>query len=314
MAAHPHATRTTLEPRTLVPRLMKVLRLQGNAAKALDAFAAAAASGLQEPSEPLAETPKISCLMVSRNRLELVARSLRSYLEQTYPNKELVIVRDPAAPSPELAAYLSSLARSDIELICPDGILSLSALRNLSLDRARGDVVCQWDDDDIMHPDRIRIQLDAMREDRASASFLQDDFHYFGRTGEMYWIRWSESAMRCLPGTVMIRRSMARPYSDNPLYSTRSEDTLFLTSLACRTTLVGGMPYLYVYTFHDNNTWDEVHRRGIVKLYSADVSSSEAAFRDELRKLGLEVSLRERPGVRAFQVEAGGLALSSPDA
>jgi glycosyltransferase involved in cell wall biosynthesis len=302
MIASAHVTRTTLEPRTLIPHMMKLVRLRGGDTRPLEAIAAEAGR-LHEPSEPLPAAPKISCLMVSRNQLALVARSVRAYLAQSYPHRELVIVRDPAASSHDLAAYLTSLGRSDIELVCPAEPASLSVLRNVSLARATGDLVCQWDDDDIVHPDRLRIQLDAMREDGVPASFLQDDFHYFERTGEMYWIRWHASAMRCLPGTAMVRRSLARAYSDHPLYSARSEDTLFLISLACRTLLLGGMPYLYIYTFHDNNTWNEAHRRGIVKLYSADVAPREAVFRDELQRLGLVVSPRERPQGRAFQVE-----------
>lgn len=297
----PHATRTTVDPRALIPPMLKALRLRGGDTRPLEAIASEIGR-VREPDAALPAAPKISCLMVSRNELSLVARSIRSYVAQSYPHKELVIVRDPAAPWHELAAYLTALGRSDIELVCPARPASLSALRNRSLVCATGDVVCQWDDDDLVHPERLRIQLEAMRDDNVAASFLQDDFHYFERTGEIYWIRWHGSPLRCLPGTAMFRTAIAQSYSEHPLYAARSEDTMFLVSLPCRTTLLGGMPYLYVYSFHDNNTWDEAHRRGIVKLYSADVAPHEAMFRDELGRLGLAASR----GGRGFQVAAGG--------
>jgi len=306
MSTDPHATRVTFEPKTLIPRLLKGFRLRGASPKDLEAFTAAAARPLQEPAEPLPALPKISCLMVSRNRLPLVARSVRSYVDQTYPNKELVIVRDPSAPSGDVAAHLTSLGRRDIQLICPTGSRSLSALRNVSLEHATGEVMCQWDDDDLVHPARLRVQLAAMQETNAAAAYLQDDLHYFVRTGEMYWVRWGESLLRCLPGTAMFRRSMAQPYSDDPLYSAKSEDTLFMMSLGCRTTFLGGMPYLYVYTFHDNNTWSEAHRRALVKQMFADSSARESVFIDELHKLGLNVAGRACPEGRALHVESGG--------
>jgi hypothetical protein len=44
---------------------------------------------------------------------------------------------------------------------------TLGTLRGLSLDVATGEIVCQWDDDDCHHPDRILHQVQQMTRQAA---------------------------------------------------------------------------------------------------------------------------------------------------
>lgn len=80
---------------------------------------------------------KVSCLMVTQpGREEMAHQALSDFHAQSYPDREIVIVHDDGRP--------------------------LGELRNESVDRARGDVVCIWDDDDRHGPDRLAVQLAAL--------------------------------------------------------------------------------------------------------------------------------------------------------
>lgn len=72
-------------------------------------------------------------------------------MEQTWPNKELVIVDDADAPSfsgaPAGTVYERVRTRKTV-----------GAKRNLACSIARGELICTWDDDDISAPGRIEDQ------------------------------------------------------------------------------------------------------------------------------------------------------------
>ena len=38
--------------------------------------------------------PKISCLMITANRLHIAKRAIKCFADQSYPNKELIIIDD----------------------------------------------------------------------------------------------------------------------------------------------------------------------------------------------------------------------------
>ena len=113
------------------------------------------------PSPPAltgAARPKVSCLMVTYDRLTLAKRAMRSFAEQTWTDRELVIVTAGSGRFVDaLQSEASALGIAAI-FVRAAPTTSLGALRNLSLDAADGEIVCQWDDDDFHHPRRIEAQ------------------------------------------------------------------------------------------------------------------------------------------------------------
>ena len=59
--------------------------------------------------------------------------------------------------------HLEHAGARDIRVVYIGPGVSLGAARNLTVDTARGAYVCQWDDDDLYHPERLRIQYEARR-------------------------------------------------------------------------------------------------------------------------------------------------------
>jgi glycosyltransferase involved in cell wall biosynthesis len=101
--------------------------------------------------------PKVSCLMVTGDRKSLSKRAIQCFTNQTYENKELVIVDDGSEDYSELLLDIPKESYQYIKIKkCPNTVLG--TLRNITLDAARGDYLVQWDDDDWYHPDRIKIQ------------------------------------------------------------------------------------------------------------------------------------------------------------
>ncbi len=126
---------------------------------------------LQQLAWPGAQ-PLVSCLMVTRGRLFPARFAVDCFRAQGWASRELVLVCD--APGTAIEAYCRELGDERIRLVYPSTpAASLGELRNLSLEAARGDWVCQWDDDDLYHPDRIALGMQALLALGADAMFLQ---------------------------------------------------------------------------------------------------------------------------------------------
>jgi glycosyltransferase involved in cell wall biosynthesis len=127
---------------------------------------------------------KVSCIMVSFDtgggqRFTHFKKSFLAYANQIYDNKELVIiVSGDSEHRKKVDKYVRQCQRQDVNLVFSD-LKPLGALRNLALDRASGDVVCQWGDDDVSHPNRISEQLRAMQHAGVHATVLRNYVHLF---------------------------------------------------------------------------------------------------------------------------------------
>ena len=98
--------------------------------------------------------PLISCLMVTlpvETRAAGRRRAIADYRRQSYPHRELVLVMDRGDPASHAAlrAEVAALGDASISVVALDDTLTLGALRNASVAAARGQLLCQWDDDDL---------------------------------------------------------------------------------------------------------------------------------------------------------------------
>jgi glycosyltransferase involved in cell wall biosynthesis len=100
---------------------------------------------------PLTNTSRISVLLATHNRYELLRHAVDSVRAQEYPHWELVIVDDGSTDStPELLARLSSEDQRIVVLTQPHR--GVSAARNAGLAVSTGEIICYLDDDNIMQP------------------------------------------------------------------------------------------------------------------------------------------------------------------
>jgi glycosyltransferase involved in cell wall biosynthesis len=222
--------------------------------------------------------------MVTLDRLRQLKRAIACYVDQTYTNRELVIVTDGAAGfCRAVEGHLDALGRDDIRLVVADGTTcTLGSLRNLALASATGDRFCQWDDDDLYHPERLAVQARHLDANGAHACFLADQLQFHWPARRMRWVDWSRDdtfplTYRAIPGTIMATFDDRFAYPEDGAQACQSEDLAYLTALEDRVpvTTLSGAGHLYVYSYHGRNTFSEEH-------HTAHNGASNAFLRDRL--------------------------------
>ena len=241
--------------------------------------------------------------------------SIHFYLRQTYPNRSLTVVcESDEREAATLRRHIEELGRPDIHWIyAQPGVLSLGALRNLSIREATGQVLCQWDDDDFYHRDRILLQVRSLQRTESRACVLGDHLLYLPAKDSLFWCDWYAAREdRYLPGapqTIMWWRNDAYRYDECGPNSERSEDTEFLKSVLNREAVVvlDGCGYLYVYVAHGENTWPLQHHLSLAarKGLGADALRSRAQLlTSETTGFPFEhpLKVRDRSGKAVFGI------------
>ena len=165
--------------------------------------------------------PKISCLIVTSDRPKLLRRSVHSFIKQIYPNKELVVV-DNGVNS--IRSILNEFNISDLtyEYIEPSTDIILGNLRNISFEKASGDILTCWDDDDWFYPERLGKQYKALEIDYGTCCLKGNLFH-------VDYAEYSENPYRGSlphgsPSTIMHYHDSEIRYPSLPC----EEDTLYI--------------------------------------------------------------------------------------
>lgn len=225
------------------------------------------------PPTPAAVTgsgPLISCLMVTRDRLRLAKSAITSFAVQTHPNRELVIVTDGEERYRDaLARYVEAAGIDGVRFVVPEQQnLPLGQLRNIAVAAARGDIICQWDDDDYSHPERLARQAAFMAGQDAGACLLTNHLQLMEREQLLFWVDWTDGGRfqgqdQLAPGTLMMAREVAPGYPEDGASARRGEDSVVLAALF-ETVPVAHLHdagHLWLYTYHGANTFPEEHHR-----------------------------------------------------
>ena len=189
---------------------------------------------------------------------------------------------------PECAAIVAAHAGASIRVERAPPGQRLGGLRNIAIARARGEWICQWDDDDRYHPERLRLQWEQAQSEQADVNYLVDQLHWFRADSLLFWDDWGGEPypMNLIQGTILARRDVMPPYPDIG----RGEDTLQTHALlreeaskAFRVSRLRGMGWCYIYRFHGGNAWDAAHHRAISAVKRLDPGSAPAAPRPATR-------------------------------
>jgi glycosyltransferase involved in cell wall biosynthesis len=187
-------------------------------------------------------------------------------LAQTYQNKELIILYedDDAATENFVGAGFPNDTGIRLFLVAAHPKITLGQLRNLAINAARGEFICQWDDDDWYHMNRLQQQYDKLFTEGRHGSILTQWLVFDSVTGTAY-----ASNVRLWEGSIVCRKSVLqfKAYGDKPL----GEDTDTIEYLASINSLylMNKMPGLYIYVYHGNNSWDYEHWNEIFRASSA---------------------------------------------
>lgn len=217
----------------------------------------------------------VSCVTVTNGRVELIGSAIKCFLAQTYSPCELVIVSQ-GDRDQNLAIRNMIDGKTNIQFIEAPKHLTLGQMRNLSVELAHGDVICQWDDDDWYHPSRVMTQFRSIRGN-AIASLYSKYLKYFRDTKKMYMIdhnsgtqdyldlcKWHRHK-QFLAGSIMFKKPFFHQFN-NCLYpegghqSNKEEDLSVLQKLLKVGMVVQvNSGYEYCYVYHGGNVYERRH-------------------------------------------------------
>jgi len=202
------------------------------------------------------QAPLISCLCPTKNKPSIVKDAIECFNNQTYPNKELILVTNDKNPH---LSYLETLVCDNVKLVFAPQETVLGELRNISVDNASGEYVAIWDDDDIHHKDRLQMQFDVLAKSKGKeACFLRRVLFHDINSGDKGILKewWGNEAS-------MLALKSAMPRYDDALAI--AEDTPVKVFFLKRGKgMIIQQPQLYVYRFHGNNTCEQRHLRDTI--------------------------------------------------
>ena len=119
--------------------------------------------------------------MPTYNRRHFVPQAIKYFLRQDYPHKELIILDDGTDPIRDLVPDIP-----EIQYMALPSKLTVGENRNLAVEASRGEIILHWDDDDWMHPCRIRYQVEHMLRASADISGISKVLFYEMCTGQLW--------------------------------------------------------------------------------------------------------------------------------
>jgi UDP:flavonoid glycosyltransferase YjiC (YdhE family) len=226
--------------------------------------------------------PTVSCLMVTRGWARPARWAIDAFREQSYPNRELVIVT--TNRDGDLAPWVESLHDPRIRFLepLPTGT-PLGVQRNAAVDGAKGEFVCTWDDDDLYGVDRLAACMTAIGTTGADAAFLEricvwwPARQHLALTGRRPW-----------ENTMIARRAVLPRYPELD----RGEDSRVVEELAATRPIVTvDDPNLYTYVAWGTNTWGPDHFQTLLRR--ASFQAEKVAYDRALSALDKHVPVLE---------------------
>lgn len=113
----------------------------------------------------LGMTPKVSIIIPVYNHSRYIEQCIRSALEQSWTNLEVIVIND-ASPDPEVTRILDSLqGHPRLVVESNETNQGICLTQNRALIASSGDIIAFLDCDDYLHPDAIRLSMQSWRDD-----------------------------------------------------------------------------------------------------------------------------------------------------
>lgn len=188
---------------------------------------------------------KISIITPARDRCDLIGETIKSVLEQTEKDWQLIVVDDHSSPEDKTEEVVKSFHDERIRYykLTDENGKGIPAARNFGIMLAETELVTFLDSDDICYPDRIQLTLKAFLEHKPDLTYgnlmrwdpenqevvdqlaqFQPSHFDFERFKEIDYIPM---------GTVTTKRSILLEYPFNSFFR-RAEDYDLLMRLAKR--------------------------------------------------------------------------------
>ncbi len=216
---------------------------------------------ITEKCENVIDYPLISCLCITQNIH--IERAIECFLSQNYPNSELIIIYENDNRFIEKINNYKSIHNIKLYEIPINPKLTLGDLRNISLDCSNGEYVIQWDDDDFYFPNRIIEQYKRLHTGThlKKCNLLDSVLSYSYSDNKMYLPKGYYGGFQ---GSILCKKDHMDKYVGVNLAEDEIVLNKFRTNKFSRKLVYLNNPYLYIYTYHGNNSWDEDHFNKII--------------------------------------------------
>lgn len=169
--------------------------------------------------------PLVSILTPAYNAQEWIADALSSAISQTWPRKEIIVIDD--GSTDRTLAVAQRFASKDVAVVTQKN-QGAAAARNHALALCQGDYIQWLDADDLLSPDKIAKQIQAVDEMGSTRTLLSSEWGYFSyRTNRA---RFSPTSLWCdlSPVEWLLRKMRENLYMQTATWLTSRE----LTNLA----------------------------------------------------------------------------------
>jgi glycosyltransferase involved in cell wall biosynthesis len=189
----------------------------------------------------------VSCIMPTADRREFVPQAIRNFLAQDYEPRELIVLDDGRDSVADLIP-----SHDSIRYLRLDRKSTIGAKRNIACERARGEVIAHWDDDDWMAPTWLSSQVKALRSQGADICGLDKVFFYAPDARRAWQYVYDGRTPWVCGGTLCYLREFWRgaPFADIDV----GEDNAFVWSVRSKRIATNPDQHLYVARVHARNT------------------------------------------------------------
>jgi O-antigen biosynthesis protein len=139
----------------------------------------------------------VTCLCLTRNRPEWLPKAIESFQNQTYRRRELMILADG-----QDVRHLVPERDPRIRLIHLEGRPAIGAKRNYGCERAAGEIVAHFDDDDYSANGRIADQVQRLLESGKAVT----GYHSMRFTDGVRWWKYEGTPNYALGTSLCYRR------------------------------------------------------------------------------------------------------------
>lgn len=232
------------------------------------------------------ENEKISIIMTTYNRAELIMQSINSILLQTYSNWELLVIDD--GSTDDTAALVHSIGDNRIFYHYLPRCAAVGKLKNYGLENASGCFISFLDSDDLWSPNKLEIQWQYLRSNPDAGFCVTNGFNFKtpGQPLEFFYKRKEgsykghllamaiSSQLAAFTQALMVRRSCLEQcggYADED--DITMNDQKFILKLAHQFTGIIIYEPLVERRLHAGNyiheSWSKSYREGadLVKFY-----------------------------------------------
>ena len=133
------------------PDLQLPFLIQKNRQKFLDKWVGIKSNLIEQKNQPL-----VSIVMPTKDREYIIPRAIRSIIEQTYKNWELLVINDGGK---DIKHVIDEFADSRIKYINLEKNYGKSYANNFGIKKSGGKIIAYLDDDDILHPNHLELSV-----------------------------------------------------------------------------------------------------------------------------------------------------------